>query len=211
MLTVRDNGCGMDRDTLDHVFEPFFTTKGAGNGTGMGLATVFGIVKQAGGEIEVSSQPGKGTDIHTVLSALRGRSRRLAKRDRRDISPRPGDHSVGRGRESPSASQPVRFSMVSVTRHRGSRDPAEALKLAADPSRAIDLLITDVVMPGMNGRVLAERLMSERPNMRCLYISGYPADALARRGVMTEDVEFLPKPFTKDALARKVRQVLDKR
>lgn len=208
-LTFHDDGRGMDSHTLDHVFEPFFTTKGVGKGTGMGLATVFGIVKQTGGAIEVSSQPGKGTTFTLYFP-------RCA--DEVDTSPNVATETCPRGRETILLVEDEKSVRVTTSAFLDSlgytvlaeEHPADALRLAADASRAVDLLITDVVMPGMNGHVLAERLLTERPSMRCLYMSGYPADALERRGLMTEGVECLPKPFTKDTLARKVREILDR-
>ncbi len=210
-LAVSDNGCGMDADTLAHVFEPFFTTKGLGMGTGLGLATVYGIVKQNNGLIYVYSEPGQGTTVKLYLP-----------------------------RAATSAVEPVEAAAALPPRGRGetillvedekslrvtcslflealgytvlvAETPGDALRLAERHPGDIDLLQTDVVMPGMDGRQLAQRLCAARPGVRVLFMSGYTADVIAQRGVLEQNQSFIAKPFTRHELAHKVRDVLETR
>jgi len=208
LLTVSDNGCGMDTDTQANIFEPFFTTKGVGQGSGLGLATVYGIVTQNGGFIGVDSEPGKGTTFDIYL-------------------PRHEGHAVGT-RMDIAAAIPVGGSetvlivedeVAILTLSRTildtlgytvltARTTLEARRLADAHLGSIQLLITDVVMPDMNGRELAEELQRGCPTLRCLFMSGYAADVIAARGVLAEDTHFIQKPFSVAELAAKVREVL---
>ncbi len=207
LLSVVDNGCGMDAEVRSRIFDPFFTTKGVGNGTGLGLATVYGIMKQNGGYVDVSSQPGKGTTFRIYLP----RGTAAARETPRQRPERPqGTETVLLVEDEKSLRRTIR----AFLRQLGytvltAADPAEALALAGEHTDAIRLLITDVIMPGMNGRLLAERLRSIAPDIKCLFMSGYPTDVLADRGVLQDGVNFLEKPFSRDALAHKVREVLD--
>jgi PAS domain S-box-containing protein len=207
VISVTDTGVGMDAEVRKHIFEPFFTTKELGRGTGLGLATVYGIVKQSGGHVEVDTAPGRGTTFRIFLPAVE--------------APRPApaqslDAVVG-GSETVLLVEDeasLRSLAQEILREQGYKvlaagSGAEALELARSHKAPIHLLVTDVVMPGMDGRELADRLAPIHGEARCLFMSGYTDDAVVRRGVREEGVPFLQKPFTIDALAQKVREVLD--
>ncbi len=209
-LAVCDTGCGMDAATLARLFEPFFTTKEQGKGTGLGLATVYGIIKQTGGHIGVTSKPGHGTTLKVYLP-------RLA-----EAAPLPEvvhqpNTSWPRGCETVllvEDDKAVREFSRSLLEQAGyhvleAPDGAEALRISGNHGDRIHLLVTDVVMPGMSGRELADRLTSMRPGLQVLYLSGYTNDAVIGRGVVESETAFLQKPFGPDDLAAKVRQVLD--
>jgi PAS domain S-box-containing protein len=209
-LTVTDNGSGMSRETLEHIFEPFFTTKVDGEGTGLGLATVYGIVRQNGGFIDVVSTPGQGTTFRIHLPKQAGPAPQPAAAAAHVARPR--------GRETILVVEDEKSIRVTIERFLedlgytvlAAERADAALRLAEEHGAGIDLLISDVVMPGMSGRALAERLTERRPGLRCLFISGYTADVIANRGVLDDGVDFLAKPFTRDELARKVRAILDR-
>ena len=208
-LAVADSGLGMDEATQAHLFEPFFTTKEVGKGTGLGLATVYGIVKQSGGYIWVYSEPGRGTTVKVYLPRVRGAAE--------PPLPAPELPPLRGGKETVllvEDAAPVRTLARRSLEARGYRvldaaDGPSALELSARHAGEIDVLVTDVVMPGMSGRELAERLAPTRPRMKVLYTSGYTDDAMVRQGVLNAGVAFLQKPFVPDTLARKVRDVLD--
>jgi signal transduction histidine kinase/ActR/RegA family two-component response regulator len=210
MLSVSDTGIGIDEATRARIFEPFFTTKEMGKGTGLGLSTVFGIVKQSGGSITVESTPGEGTTFrihfagtsepptevtpYTVASSFRGSETIMLVEDE----------------------DQVRALVQGILKRHGyrvieARHPSEALLLSTQCEETIELLITDVVMPQMNGRKLADRLRSSRPEMEVLYVSGYTDNAIDPDGVLEPGIAFLQKPITPVALTRMVRQVLDAR
>jgi len=208
-LAVADTGVGMDETTQAHLFEPFFTTKEVGKGTGLGLATVYGIVKQSGGYIWVYSEVGHGTTVKVYLPRVPG----VAEAPAPAAEPKPvrGGHETVLLVEDAT---PVRALARRSLEARGYRvldaaDGPSALDLSARHGGGIDILVTDVVMPGMSGRELAERLAPERPRMKVLYTSGFTDDAMVRQGVLNAGVAFLQKPFVPDTLARKVREVLD--
>ena len=208
LLTVTDSGIGMDDQTLQHLFEPFFTTKQQGKGTGLGMATVYGIVKQSRGWIDVSSARGSGTTVRVYLP----RTNAVAKT--REIPPA-GDDVAGRATVLIVEDQDlVRELAASVLAGRGyftleAADGPEALELLAGRKPGeIDLLLTDVILPGMSGRELADRVRSEFPQIKVLFTSGYSGEVLGRRGVLEEDLAFLPKPFTPAALVAKVQAIL---
>jgi len=209
MLAVTDNGCGMDEKTKAHIFEPFFTTKEKGKGTGLGLATVYGVVKQSGGFVWVYSELGHGTTFKIYLPQIE------------DTVPI-GARDSGAG----SRNLPKGFEVVLLVEDEvGVRELAReylqmsgyevlvaenghtALELAAMHAGQIDLLMTDVVMPGINGRELAERISKIRPDIRILYMSGYTDQAITQHGVLGDDVVLLQKPFTLTALASKLREI----
>jgi PAS domain S-box-containing protein len=208
-LRVSDTGAGMDTETQRRLFEPFFTTREKGKGTGLGLATVYGIVKQSGGFIWVDSTPGAGTtftidlpQVDEAVEAARSVGSSAARASGTEtilvVEDEPAVRSV--------ACQALRAHGYVVL---AAPDAAAALQGAVPPGIRLDLLLTDVVMPGMSGRALAERLVAERPGLRVLYMSGYTDDAIGEHGVLDPGLEYLQKPFSPDDLARKVRAVLD--
>ena len=208
VLAVSDTGCGMDSDTLLHLFEPFFTTKKVGEGTGLGLATVYGIVKQNQGFINVYSEKGQGTTFKIYLP-------RHAPADS-PVPPPPPKKTISRGSETillvedePMLLNMTRMMLELAGYHVLSASlPADAFRLADQYAGEIHLLITDVVMPGMNGRELAQKLMARQPNLRRLFMSGYTADVIAHHGILDPSVHFIQKPFSTSALAAKIREAL---
>jgi signal transduction histidine kinase/ActR/RegA family two-component response regulator len=208
LLALSDNGRGMDRETLSHLFEPFFTTKEMGKGTGLGLATVYGIVKQNSGFVNVYSEPGQGTTFKMYLP------RHVAKGER---VPQPeAARSAVTGHETILLveDEPMILEMTRVMlEHMGytvlpAVSPGEAIRLALEHAGEIHLLMTDVVMPEMNGRDLARNLLSLYPDLKRLFMSGYTANVIAHHGVLDEGVQFIQKPFTMQDLAAKIRNVL---
>ena len=210
VLSVSDDGCGMDAETREHIFEPFFTTKGVGEGTGLGLATVYGIVKQNNGFINVYSEPGKGTTFKIYLPRFRGET--VGEADTAAPAPLPGGNETILLVEDEKSIRVTAALFLEAFGYAvlAADCPEQALRLAAEHLGRIHLLITDVVMPGMSGRDLAAQLATDRPQMKRLFMSGYTADVIAHRGVLDEGVEFLGKPFSRDELAHKVREVLDR-
>ncbi|MEN6474979.1 MAG: ATP-binding protein [Syntrophaceae bacterium] len=210
MLAVSDTGCGMAAEVKQHIFEPFFTTKPLGKGTGLGLATSYGAVKQHGGSIEVYSEPGHGTTFKIYFPRLMEEVTRLKEPTRSEEIPG-GTETILLVEDDPGV---LDFSL-GVLEHLGYQMLAAAsgeiaLALAEAHPTAIHLLITDVIMPGMNGRILADRLVSKRPDLRVLFSSGYTENVIVHHGVLEEGINFLGKPFTALSLARKVRDVLDR-
>jgi two-component system cell cycle sensor histidine kinase/response regulator CckA len=208
-LEVQDTGCGMDAATLSHAFEPFFTTKEPGKGTGLGLSTVYGIVTQAGGAVLADSAPGKGTIFRVLWPRSIEATRKQPDRKRLGSLPRGTEH-VLLVEDEVGVRELIRDFLIrcgySVTEAAGAHEAVALFARNGHPP--IDVLITDVVMPQMNGRVLAERLLASQPALKVLYISGYTDDAAVGERV-TDGAGFLQKPFTPDALARKVREILD--
>jgi nitrogen-specific signal transduction histidine kinase/CheY-like chemotaxis protein len=208
LLAVSDTGVGMTAEVKAHIFEPFFTTKGLGKGTGLGLATVYGILQQSGGAIGVYSEAGRGTTFKVYLPRADGSGP--------EEGDRPEAAATPRGNETVLVAEdegPVRVLVGEVLRAYGygvleANDGAEAIRVAEGNAGPIDLLVTDVVMPGMSGRALAQHL-ALRPSLKVLYVSGYTDDAVVRHGVLEAETAFLQKPFRPDDLARKVRAVLD--
>ncbi|MBN1297539.1 PAS domain S-box protein [bacterium] len=208
LLVVSDNGCGMDRETLNKLFEPFFTTKGVGEGTGLGLSTVYGIVNQNSGFIAVTADPGIGTTFKIYLPLIEESDSEGMKAELRE-------HVSAKGETVLIVEDEV--SILKLTSHILKQQGYVVIE-ASKPEQAIrtmqeisdlHLLITDVVMPKMNGRELAEALLKEHPQLKVLFMSGYTADVIAHHGVLVEGVNFLPKPFSKRDLTGKVREVLD--
>ena len=209
VIRVSDNGKGMDEETRVHVFEPFFTTKPAGKGVGLGLATVFGIVNQNNGFINVTSQLGRGSSFEIGLPRC---AESLAPKPQPENPPgRPGGQETILLVEDEKTV--LAFGRASLSRLGYNVLPAgtpkEALAIA-ESAGAIHLLITDVVLPGMNGRDLAAEIVRKKPGIKCLYMSGYTADVIAHRGILDENVDFIAKPFTIDAVAAKVRDILSR-
>lgn len=210
LLAVRDNGGGMDQEVLDKIFEPFFTTKEDGKGTGLGLATVYGIVKQNNGFIYVDSEPEQGTSFKIYLPKFRPRKERIMEHGL--LSPIPGGHETILLVEDEPAILETAQSMLEMFGYQvfPASTPHEAVQLAEKNAGKIHLLLTDVVMPEMNGCALANKLLARYPKIKPLFMSGYSDDIIADNGILLgEGVSFLQKPFSSQALAVKVRQVLD--
>nr|MBF0223677.1 PAS domain-containing protein [Desulfobulbaceae bacterium] len=208
-LAVSDNGCGMDKDTLNKLFEPFFTTKEMGKGTGLGLATVYGIIKQNNGFINVYSEPGQGSTFKVYLPRL--------VTDQETDKTVPAKKAVAGGTETILLveDEPTILQMTRMMLEKkgytvlSSATPSDALEKAKKHSASIDLLMTDVVMPKMNGRDLAEKIIDLYPGIGLLFMSGYTANVIAHQGVLEEGVHFIQKPFSMNDLASKVREVLE--
>jgi two-component system, cell cycle sensor histidine kinase and response regulator CckA len=209
MLAVTDTGTGIDPEIQAQIFEPFFTTKGRDKGTGLGLATVYGVVKQSNGYIALDSEKGRGASFKIYLPRI---EQPIAAKTPSTEAP-----LTVRGSETVllvEDAEPLRMLAQLFLKENGyqvltAADGSEAQRVAAQHSGPIHLLITDVVMPGINGRVLAERLAPNNPAMKVLYISGYTDTFIAGHGVLEEGIHLLHKPFTEEALIRKVREVLD--
>jgi PAS domain S-box-containing protein len=209
MLSVSDNGCGMDASTQAHIFEPFFTTKDLGKGTGLGLSTVYGIVKQSEGSIWVYSEVGKGTSIKIYLPRVDEPTDNERLADAR-LALSVGHETILLVEDE----EIVRVLTTEILEKQGytviaAANGKDGLRVCTEFDGCIDLLITDVVMPFMGGRELAERVATLRPNTPVLYMSGFTDDAIVRHGVLDEDVSFIQKPFSPDSLTLKAREVLD--
>jgi CheY-like chemotaxis protein len=210
LMSVGDTGCGMDEEVRKHIFEPFFTTKPVGTGTGLGLSTIYGAVTQSGGFIEVDTEPGKGTTFRIYIP--------------RTEEPAPRKQEIASSGELPGGTETVllvedeqilRSLCLSFLDQSGYKvfsasTGDEAIGIAKDHKGKIDLLLTDVVMPGMNGRELADRLVEFHPETKVLFTSGYTDDAIVRHGIMTDRMAFIGKPYSISSLAKKIREVLEK-
>ncbi len=209
LIGVSDNGCGMDKEVLEHLFEPFFTTKGPGQGTGLGLATVYGIVQQYQGFIDVQSEPGHGTTFRIYLPKHKGKADELSRAVSAKIAER-GHETILVVEDEPAilkiSSQVLQSLGYTVL---PAATPGEAIRLAEEHAAEIHLLMTDVIMPEMNGRDLAKQLRSLYPHLQRLFMSGYTADVIAHHGMLDEGVHFIQKPFSLGDLAAKVRSTLD--
>jgi two-component system cell cycle sensor histidine kinase/response regulator CckA len=211
MLAVTDTGVGMNRDTREHAFDPFYTTKEAGKGTGLGLATVYGIVKQSGGYVWLYSEPGHGTTVKIYFPEVSAAAA-FATTDHRTAS-----SAIERGSETillVEDEEAVRALTSRILKKQGynviaAQHGREAMDIATREEGHIDLVLTDIVMPGINGRGLVERLSGIRPGIKSLYMSGYTDDDIVRRGFIEPSKRFLQKPFTTDSLLQTVRKVLD--
>lgn len=207
-LSIRDTGCGMDAETASHIFEPFFTTKGEGKGTGLGLSTAYGIINQSGGFIAVESEPGRGTAFTIYLPALVESSTKKEERALRAVvQPSPATILLVEDEEMVRTLLRTILRTSNYTVLEAGSGP-EAITLCEHYYAPIHLMVTDVVMPQMSGRELAERLIESRPGLKVLYVSGHTDDAIFRHGVMTEEMNFLQKPFLPDDLLRKVQEML---
>jgi PAS domain S-box-containing protein len=207
-ITLSDTGCGMDKDVLQKIFEPFFTTKEEGKGTGLGLATVYGIVKQNDGYINVYSEPGKGTTFNIYLKPHKGETIRSILVSH-EGSPKGGSETILFVEDEPmllelgtQMLQRLGYNVMSAL------GPLQALEMADCHSGDIDLLITDVVMPTMNGKELWERISAARPKTKCLFTSGYPSQVVTSKGLLEQGINLLQKPLTPALLDRKIREIL---
>ena len=211
LLAVSDNGCGMDKETLDKLFEPFFTTKEKGKGTGLGLATVYGIVKQNNGFINVYSEPGKGSTFKIYIPRFEGQAAAEQMQTRSEPARGAGEtvllveDELSVLKLSQNVLERLGYKVLPAS------TPVKAIQLAEEFAGKIDLLITDVVMPEINGRDLAERLLSTNPKLKQLFMSGYTGNVIAHHGLLDEGVHFIQKPFSIQNLAAKVREVLDQK
>jgi CheY-like chemotaxis protein len=209
LLEVSDDGCGIDKKILSQIFEPFFTTKDQGKGTGLGLASVFGMVKQNDGFIHVESEPGQGTSIQIYLPKYAVKSADEPEKAR-ELSTERGHETVLLVEDEPAI---LNMTTMMLTRLGytvlAAATPGGAIQMALEYRGRIDLLMTDVIMPEMNGRELAGNLLSHYPELKRLFMSGYTADIIAHHGVLDEGVHFIQKPFSMKDLGGKVRATLD--
>ena len=209
MLAVSDTGCGMDEDTKARIFEPFFTTKEKGKGTGLGLSTVYGIVKQHGGNIWLYSEPGKGSTFKVYLPAVQEQPE-VVRKSAPHAVPKSGGETVLVVEDDDQLRRLAHRALAAqgydvLEADRGST----AIDIARRHPGKIDLLLTDVVMPDTNGRKLADHLRASRPGLRVLFMSGYPDGAMGHNGMLEKGVAYVAKPFTTEAISRKVREILD--
>jgi two-component system cell cycle sensor histidine kinase/response regulator CckA len=205
-LSVADEGVGMDEQTVSHIFEPFFTTKGIGEGTGLGLATVFGIVKQSKGHITVQSAPGQGSTFDIFLPRADGLPEPASEAGPRELA---GNETILVIEDEPEVLAFVKTALRQFGYDAlGATGPEEGLALLRDHPGKIDLLIIDVVMPGMTARQLAEEMERIRPGIRILLMSGYTESEIFKEGLLDEGLLFVQKPFTAEELAQKVREAL---
>jgi CheY-like chemotaxis protein len=208
VLAFSDTGLGMDKATIGQIFEPFFTTKPKDQGTGLGLATVFGIVRQNNGFINVYSEPDKGTTFKIYLPRFYGEIEMPA--GKQEDIPLKGTESVLVVEDEAQLLDLAKNSLELYGYNVfTAKSPGDAILLCERSSQKFDLLISDVVMPGMNGKELKERLDMLKPGMKVIFMSGYTADVVAHRGILDEGVNFLQKPFSPRSLARKAREVLN--
>lgn len=211
MLTVKDNGQGMDHETLQHIFDPFFTTKTHAQGTGLGLATVYGIVKQHNGDIQADSEPGKGTVFTLLLPAIENHNP-----EKVSLTPEPesinGDETILVVEDNETvkklAEEALKWYGYTVFTASGVK---ECLRILKDQDCPAQLIITDVIMPEMNGKELFETIKTICPHMKVIFMSGHTDDVILHQGVLDESIHFIQKPFKIESLARKVRTVLDEK
>jgi signal transduction histidine kinase len=210
VLSVSDDGCGISREQIGNIFDPFFTTKALGRGTGLGLATIYGIVSQNGGFISVYSEPGQGATFRVHLPRAEEAAGAEQATEARATEPVGGSETILLVEDEPANLSLVKRMLESLGyRVLATESPSDAIRLAGENRGAIDLLVTDVVMPEMDGRKLRDTLEGSHPELRTLFMSGYPVNVIVRRGVLDEGVRFIQKPFSRAGLAAKVRETLD--
>jgi PAS domain S-box-containing protein len=211
-LTVTDNGIGMDAETKARAFEPFFTTKEKGKGTGLGLSTVYGVVKQSGGYIDIYSSPGAGTTFKIYLPRVDDEAIKSEKPSNGAAKSFEGKETILLAEDETSLRTLTRSTLeLCGYKVLEAKDGVEALEVSERHAGPIELLLTDIVMPGMGGRPLAQELTRRRPEIRVVYMSGYTGQAVGAQGPVEPGSDFLPKPFTRDTLTRKIREALDRR
>jgi two-component system cell cycle sensor histidine kinase/response regulator CckA len=200
----------MDVHVKARLFEPFFTTKGPGKGTGLGLATVFGIVKQSGGSLHVYSEPGRGTTFKVYFPAVEVGTAAMAEHGNKEApDDRPSGETILIVEDEEGVRKLVQYTLSECGYHcLMAADAESALRMAGAHAGQIDLLLTDVVLPGMNGRLLAEKLVQARPGTKVLYMSGYTDNAIVHHGVLDAGTEFINKPFSAQTLKHRVREAL---
>jgi CheY-like chemotaxis protein len=208
LLAISDTGCGMNEKTKAHIFEPFFTTKEGSKGTGLGLATVYGIVKQNNGDIQVYSEEGVGTTFKTYFPRTGERAPESTPRAEAEL---PSGNETILLVEDAAGVRELAYLILDELGYTilEASNGEDALRVSAQYTEPIHLLLTDVIMPEINGKVLADKLLKARPDLKVLFMSGYTDDAIARHGVLDPDVAFIQKPLSVATLARKVRDVLD--
>jgi CheY-like chemotaxis protein len=209
-LSVNDTGCGMDADTLTHLFEPFFTTKGVGQGTGLGLSTVYGIVKQSGGSIGVQSEVGRGSTFRIYLPRVEGKADEAEPLPQALLPPRPGSEKILVVEDSDVVRKLIHGVLTAQGYHvLEAGDGREAVRVFERHAAPVNLLLTDVVMPKAGGRDLAKYMLSVIPDLKILFMSGYLDTTVIQHSFLEGKTYFIPKPFTPAQLAKKVREVLD--
>lgn len=210
LVAVSDTGEGMAPEVMEHLFDPFFTTKEVGKGTGLGLAMVYGVMKQNNGHVQVYSEPWKGTTVNLYLPRAEEEGPKPEEKTPDKPVPR-GEETILVAEDELALLDTCRYVLV----RQGytvlaAQDPKEALEIAEKHPGEIDLLLTDVVMPNMDGKKLAKELRAMCPHLKTLFMSGYTADVMAQHGILHQEMTFIQKPFTFTGLAEKVREVLDK-
>jgi CheY-like chemotaxis protein len=207
-IRVADNGAGMSIEQLEHIFEPFYTTKEMGKGTGLGLATVYGVIKQHRGFIEVHSKENKGSTFDLYFP--RTYSKQAVTQSDSGMITVQGSETILLVEDEKLVLELVRQTLeADGYQVLACNDPAEAVERVAKYEEEIDMVVTDIVMPGMNGRVLYEKISELRPNLKVLYMSGYAANAIINRGMVEPGIHYIQKPFSVAAISKKVRDVLD--
>jgi CheY-like chemotaxis protein len=209
MIAVSDTGLGMDKATVEHIFDPFFTTKETGRGTGLGLSTVYGIVEKHGGTISVCSETGHGSTFRIFIPRITQKGAKVKEQ-------KPSQDEVIGGNETillAEDNEMVRTMTLAMLQSLGynvlvAENPDQCIKLVMEHKSSIRMLLSDVVMPVMNGRELFDRLCLVLPELKVLYMSGYPSDVIGQHGVLDEGMHFIQKPFSMEALSQKVRDVI---
>ncbi|MEN8208188.1 MAG: ATP-binding protein, partial [Candidatus Fermentibacteria bacterium] len=208
LLSVTDNGCGIDEDTISSIFDPFFTTKTVGNGTGLGLSTVYGIVKQHNGDIQVYSEPDRGTVFSIYLPTVQRKAAHISPESNASVPI--GMETILIAEDDDMVRNLTRETLVMAGYTvLDARNGEDALSIYHGNEDLIDLLILDVVMPGMGGKEVYNRIMESNPDIRTLFCSGYNRNAIHTGFVLDKDLHFIQKPFNSDVLLRKIRTILD--
>jgi CheY-like chemotaxis protein len=211
LMSISDTGCGMDQATMERIFEPFFTTKEKGRGTGLGLSTVYGIIKQHGGYINVYSEPGRGSTLNIYLPCIHGEKDSELKSKADEETLRGGPETILIVEDNDLVLRMTRRALTRIGyRVITAADPDQCLRMMASQVEPIHLMLIDVIMPGMNGKELYERLSLLRPGVDVIYMSGYSEDVISHHGVLDDEVNFIQKPFSTRELALLIRNVLDK-